>query len=160
MKCEICGKKEAGLALKRVEDGVVKEISVCAECAARIEMDMQSPMSITDFLFGADAEGTLDYANDDKSCPVCSMKMSDFRRTSQLGCSTCYEVFETELASLLVAINSESRHVGKVPESKRITAEVMTLRKALNRAVAGQCYEEAAQLRDKIKELTDKQDMD
>ena len=83
------------------------------------------------------------------------MRRGDFRKTGRLGCPECYAYFAEGLEPLLGAVQRGSQHVGKIParESVRVkkTAEVAGLRKALDRAVADEEYEKAAELRDRIR---------
>ncbi len=84
----------------------------------------------------------------------CHKRKSDFKKTGQFGCPTCYETFEDELAPLLKAMHRGDRHIGKVPEREglrvRVSAELARLRAALDEAVGEEQYEDAAKLRDEI----------
>ena len=150
MKCEICKAGEATVHFKQVCNGSVKELYACEKCAAQNGFDAQSPLSMTDLLFG-----TRDQADKapapEKTCPVCGMRRRDFRKTQRLGCAACYETFAEELAPLLRAMQKGCRHVGKVPAGEMVSAEVAALQQALEKAVAAQDFEEAAQLRDRIR---------
>jgi len=84
------------------------------------------------------------------------MNRQDFKKTSRLGCPKCYETFEEELTGLLKVIHGSTRHVGKVPEGEEVTAEILSLQKALEEAVVAQNFEEAAKLRDLIRGLGSK----
>jgi protein arginine kinase activator len=81
------------------------------------------------------------------------MRGSDFKKTSRLGCPACYEAFSEELAPLLGAMQKGTQHAGKVPASEKVTTEIEGLKKALERAVAAQDFEEAAKLRDRVRDL-------
>jgi protein arginine kinase activator len=85
------------------------------------------------------------------------MSYRDFARAGRLGCARCYEVFEDRLEPLLRRIHGSDTHVGKAPvgtgERARIRRELEDLRKQLSRAVSQEAYEEAARIRDKIKEF-------
>ncbi len=58
---------------------------------------------------------------------------------------------------LLENIHGETRHVGKtprrLPQSKQTQSELIQLRKQLLNAVSREAYEEAARLRDRIRQL-------
>ena len=128
---------------------------------------MQSPVSLTDFLFGmsegssgeVQSKGYLGQEvepGEDKACPNCRMRRSDFRKTSRLGCAVCYEVFSNELIPLLADVQKGSQHVGKTPgqrilwTSEKILAEIGSIQRKLDKAIASQNFEEAAKLRDTI----------
>ena len=111
---------------------------------------MQSPLSLTDFLFGAtlqqNAGGGTDEGNN--ACPVCRMKLPDFKKNSRLGCQVCYDVFAKELAPMLESMHRGKRHAGKTP---RMYGDLFALQARLKEAVAAQRFEDAARVRDEIK---------
>lgn len=153
MKCQICDENEASVHFKQIVNGESRELFVCEDCAAENGFDVHSPMSMTDFLFGMGAPERQEQTGPDRDCPVCRMPLSDFRKSSRLGCPACYEAFAEDLACYLAAIHTGTRHVGKVPEGEKLTAQVVSLQKALESAVVRQDFEEAAKLRDTINEL-------
>jgi len=150
MKCEICQENEASVHFKQVADGDVREMFVCTECAEKNGFNVESPASLTDFLFGVGAHPEPGKAVPSKSCPTCGMKSKDFAKTSRLGCPACYEAFREALDPFLAQIQNGPRHEGKVPAKEQRTAEIMGLRRNLKGAVAQQNFEEAARLRDRI----------
>jgi protein arginine kinase activator len=153
MKCEVCKSKEAVVHFKQIVNGESRELHVCAQCATEHGLDVQSPMSVTDFLFGLGGEREKQPARDAKKCPACGLKARDFRKRTRMGCPACYDTFSEELEPMLTAMHKSRQHVGKVPARQRTTAEIGFLEKALEKAVARQDFEEAAQLRDRIHEL-------
>lgn len=167
MQCGFCNSNEATVHFKQVCDGKVKEIHLCEECAAKNGFDTQSPMSLTDFLFGMEVQSEGSFGQEvepgeDKACPNCRMRRSDFRKTSRLGCAVCYEVFSDELIPLLADVQKGSQHVGKTPvqrvlrTSEKISAGIASIQRKLNKAIAAQDFEEAARLRDAIREMKEK----
>ena len=160
MQCQICHAKEAVVHVKQFYEGTVKEIHVCHECAAQHGIDVEPPVSLTDFLFGIDVEQKVQphVGGEDKECAVCHMRGSDLKKTSRLGCPSCYETFSDELMPLLAAIQKGDRHVGKFPAREGVAAEVSLLRKSLQEAVASENFEEAARLRDLLRDLEGEQD--
>jgi protein arginine kinase activator len=153
MQCEICKKNEANVHFKQVFNGEVKEISICEECAAQHGFDPHSPMGISDFLFGVAGQPSVSQEADGKSCPICHMSGSDFRKTSRLGCAGCYETFAEELRPMLTSMHRGDHHFGKVPVGEKRSAEIASLTRTLEEAVATQDFEEAAKLRDRLREL-------
>jgi protein arginine kinase activator len=93
-------------------------------------------------------------------CPNCGLTYQNFRKLGRLGCSECYEAFKKELGPLLKRIHGSDRHVGKVPlkggKTIRDTRTLQDLRIQLEKAIQMEEFEEAAKLRDKIKELENK----
>ena len=153
MQCELCHVNEATVHLKQVFEGGIKAIHVCQECAEKSGFNVQSPISMMDFLFGLDMQGGKPGA-EDKTCHACGMRLGDFRKNSRLGCGECYQAFREELRPLLSSIHKGTSHRGKIPAREKMSAEVASLHKALKQAVGSQNFEEAARLRDRIRTLT------
>ncbi len=157
MLCEHCSEKESSVHLTQVIDGQVKKIHLCEECAAESGFDVEGNTSVTDILLGLGGEAPAavkSTADFERSCPKCHMRKSDFKKTGQFGCPACYEAFDEDLAPLIRAMHRGDRHVGKIPEREglrvRVSAELATLRGALEEAVTDELFEEAAKLRDEI----------
>jgi len=92
---------------------------------------------------------------DKKTCPLCSITFSEFRKGGRLGCPYDYVVFEEDLEPLLMNIHGAQKHVGKVPKNLGGTPkrhfQLKRLRSALQRAIDAENYEDAGSIRDKIK---------
>jgi len=154
MKCQLCHQNDANLQVKQVIDGEVREIAVCGECAAKSGLNPQAsvPM-LTDFLFGIGMQPQPQPVDEGKTCPECHLRFSDFRKGSLLGCTACYRYFADEIEPLLGSMHEGRRHVGKAPEGERWAAERAALKEQLACAVAAQDFEQAAELRDRLREV-------
>lgn len=158
MQCEQCGDETATVHLTQVIDGEVKKLHLCQTCASECGFDLQETISMTDMLLGIDGDApvtTKPTSELERACPVCQLRKSDFKKTGQFGCPNCYETFVDELKPLLKAMHRGERHVGKVPEREgklvRVTAEIATLEKQLQDAIAAEHFEDAARLRDQLR---------
>jgi len=95
---------------------------------------------------------------DQQMCPVCGISFFDFRKKGRLGCPHDYVCFSEQLGPLMMSIHGSETHTGKVP--KRFKADddtrlnLIKYRRELEEAIAGEEYERASQLRDKIKEMS------
>lgn len=103
------------------------------------------------------------------ACGNCGTTLDAVRMGAMLGCKTCYDVFEdiifTELQSarklsprISLTKKSAPIHIGKSPgESIEISPakRLLSLTEALNETLQREDYEQAALLRDQIKELTE-----
>jgi protein arginine kinase activator len=73
-----------------------------------------------------------------------------------LGCPHDYEAFRVGLEPLLQRIHRSLRHVGKTPKQRRLTSaeqsELLVMRTQLRAAIESEDYEEAARLRDLLRE--------
>ena len=159
MLCECCEQHEATIHLTQIINGQSRELHLCEDCAEESGMNVQSVMSIPEILFGmgtGEAAEADDGKSGGKSCPHCHMRGRDFKKNARLGCPRCYETFEPELAPMLAAMHKGSRHTGKIPESRRKGLErsgrLDLLKKQLADAIREEKYEEAALLRDQLRE--------
>jgi len=90
-------------------------------------------------------------------CVVCGLSYEQFKSTGKLGCEGCYQAFPKEIVALFKNVQNSSRHEGKYP--KRSGAGIMQrrevdrLRSTLQQAVEEENYEEAARIRDQIRNL-------
>lgn len=92
-----------------------------------------------------------------KRCPKCGMSWLDFRQKGRLGCSECYEIFEAELQPIINQLQGSLEHKGKIPvqQGKEIAIQrkISILRNDLQQMVNEQKFEEAAKIRDQIREM-------
>jgi len=158
MKCDKC-EKQANVHLTDIENGKVVESHLCHECAQSSGQPKLKAISAADFL-AALAKHVAGQANAgaEKACGGCGATFRDFATEGRLGCPGCYEAFEDRLAPLLEGIHTRSEHVGKRPSTVNASAKeqtlVLHLREQLGQAVAEENYEQAAALRDRLRELT------
>ncbi len=92
-----------------------------------------------------------------RKCTVCGSTLQDIQKRSQLGCSHCYTAFGKEVNTLLRRVHGTTTHAGKIPASShgriRLERQVEELREELQKAIAAEQYERAAELRDEIRSL-------
>jgi protein arginine kinase activator len=97
-------------------------------------------------------------------CANCGLTYSDFKKIGRLGCSDCYDTFRKYLGPLLKKIHGSGIHTGKSPvKGARVAkkkGDVGGLRNDLQRAIEAEAFEEAAKIRDQIKEMEKKQSQD
>ena len=162
MKCQSCS-AVATVHLTDIVDGHKKELHLCQRCAEERQLlshnDLNLP-AILQALIGQHI-GQLTDNLARLTCPACGIKYMEFRAEGRLGCPHDYVVFRTGLEPLLQKIHRAERHVGKKPRRRRYSpswqAEVVELRHQLRTAVEAEAYEEAARIRDLLrqKEATD-----
>ncbi|MBE7026736.1 MAG: hypothetical protein E7410_04140 [Ruminococcaceae bacterium] len=94
-------------------------------------------------------------------CPKCNMSLAQFSKSGKLGCPDCYEAFRPYLNEVLKSIHANTEHTGKISknanEKIKLRRELENLKKELADAIEKQNFENAALLRDKIKELEAKE---
>jgi protein arginine kinase activator len=140
-----------------------KELHLCQSCAEAQHLVQKQELNLPAILQSLIGHH-LGPATDELArlvCPACGIRYMEFRAQGRLGCPHDYTVFRAGLVTLLQRIHRAERHVGKRPRrpnpgpSER--AELMDLRRRLQRAVDAENYEEAAHLRDLLrkKDATD-----
>jgi protein arginine kinase activator len=153
MQCNKCKKNEATIHLMQIVDGKELKVDLCAACAEESGLQDTTGFSLADLLVGDEVKKEGPGAR----CPVCGLTQADFKKTGRLGCATCWETFAVGLAPLLKAMHKGDHHVGKVPTRAAhtlvISENIRLLSAELDKAVRAEKYEEAAVLRDKIREL-------
>jgi len=161
MKCQLCS-NPATIHLTEIVDSQKKEIHLCQACAEGQNLVQKQELNlpaILQTLIGQHLGQPSDVLSR-LSCPACGIKYMEFRAQGRLGCPHDYRVFRVGLEPLLQRIHRATRHVGKAPQ--RVVpaerhAERVELRSRLQAAIEAEAYEEAARLRDllKQKEATD-----
>jgi protein arginine kinase activator len=150
MKCQACPKAATIQITELHSEENFEEFHFCDECAQKYLYD-STPKKKAVPVVAPDVP-----AASDKQCEQCGTKFVDFRNSGRLGCPHDYQAFLAELLPLLESIHGATRHAGKTPRrpSPKVRAqELNKLRKDLQRAVVAEAYEEAAQLRDRIRRL-------
>lgn len=155
MTCQRCD-AAAIVHLTETVHGKPRVLHLCRACAARAglpvgpapEVDLDAViqklvLAHVGELVGAEARAT---------CPDCGLNFMEFRVAGRLGCPNDYATFASGLLPLLRRAHGASRHVGKRPKRARAPGDRLRLRGLLRKAVAREDYEEAARLRDRLRQ--------
>jgi protein arginine kinase activator len=106
---------------------------------------------------GGEAGVAVSAAASGKACPACGFTLEDLKRVRRFGCAACYETFREEVQAMLRGLHKGTCHVGRVPsgqmERHQRNQRLELLRSRLDQAIASENYEEAAGLRDEIREI-------
>ncbi len=157
LTCEKCKTRPAAYHITDViSDEQYEELHLCEECYQKYcEPSMQGGGMKGES--SAAAETDEAGALGQRECPSCGIRFVEFRNSGRLGCPHDYQEFREELLPLLENIHGEVRHCGKVPrrqpQNRQTQTELIQLRKQLLQAIAREAYEDAAQLRDRIRRL-------
>ena len=160
MLCCICKEKEASVHLTQIAGDKMQKVDLCEDCAKTKGVNDPTGFSLADLLLGLGASQEMEQATGgaDVKCPRCGFTQADFKKAGRLGCSECYKTFAEGLEGLLKTMHKGTRHVGKAPEAMRqsrdLSDRLKTLQKKLAKAVEDENFEQAAQLRDEIKQMT------
>jgi len=159
MLCQKCNKSEAVTKYR--------DIYLCVNCL--IELGIKSIVSTSS---GADSleldniiSGILNSATvtntgaDIVRCEMCGASFRDFAESGKAGCAKCYSAFYSKLLPSLQKIHGNVSHTGKIPASAanhvKKQREIENLKSSLSKAIETQEFEQAAEIRDKLKQLAE-----
>ncbi len=145
MLCQNCKRREATVNHLAVINGKQYAYHLCAECAAEMFGSFEES-----FAQGV-ASGLFDEPfTEEKVCPACGMRFSEFQRTGLLGCPSCYDVFHEELMPYVAKIQGKTKHVGKgggVNTAEHdVRLNLARLQKAMEEALGSGNYAEAEKI--------------
>jgi protein arginine kinase activator len=162
MLCCVCKEKEAKVHLTQIVGDKMQKVDLCEGCAAQKGVNDPAGFSLADLLLGLGASQEMEQAagGGEIKCPNCGFTQADFKKAGRLGCSECYVTFHDGLEALLKTMHKGTRHQGKVPQafqqSRDLSDRLKNLQKKLEKAVADEDFEQAAQMRDEIKMTKEK----
>ena len=153
MLCEECGIRAAQVTVTTVVNGEKNQLRLCRECVKKY----QPGGDMSGLLAAILSSMAKAHAASDKVCSHCGMSLAEFRKGGVLGCAGCYEDFREELKPVLTKIQGRSQHAGRRPrgseEQEARLSRIRELRAAMEKAVREERYEDAAELRDRIRAL-------
>jgi protein arginine kinase activator len=165
MKCdnETCS-NEATVHLTQIVDGKMSSANFCEHCAKEKGITDPTGYQLAEFLMGAGGQkkgkGT-ETGEDALACPECGFTRAHLKKIGRLGCPECYRTFADDLDNMLRAMHKGTRHIGKSPgltlapvaTQAQLKKRLGDLKQAIEKAVAEERYEDAARLRDEMKEM-------
>src|SRR5262245_46044002 len=158
MKCMFCD-SPATVHLTDIVNKKKREAHLCEDCARernllpdppgpQIDLTALMNMLMTPFKASKREES----ASVDPNCPACGLTYAAFKAEGRFGCAHDYDAFHEVLEPLLERVHRATEHDGKQPLSLRRAAELETLKERMKSAVATEDYEQAARLRDLIRQ--------
>jgi protein arginine kinase activator len=164
MLCDICGKNPATVHLTEIIDEQMNELHLCEDCARQKSAQMEQQFGLSDLLAGMVEFGKPEKETEVASsikCVNCGLSYADFKKIGRLGCGECYRAFRKYLLPLLKRIHGSSQHLGKslfkVAKVVKKKLDLQELRNKLQKLIEEEAFEEAARIRDQIKELERKE---
>jgi len=165
--CQKCGGKKASVHLTKISDGLKSEMYICEYCAresGELDFTMEGKFPLYQFfssmmgLSAPESDPVLAPAtNREAQCPVCGLTYSQFGQIGRFGCARCYVSFGKDILPLFRRLHGNLRHIGKIPSRAgtqlKFKQKLEHLKLELQKKVVAEEFEEAAQLRDKIREL-------
>ncbi len=160
MKCCVCKTREATVHLTQIVGDKMQKLDLCEECSKTKGVNDPTGFSLADLLLGLGASQEMEQAagGAQVKCPKCGFTQADFKKMGRFGCPDCYKAFSEGLEALLKSMHKGTRHVGKVPEALRQTKDAKVrlkeLQQQLAQAIEAENFEQAALVRDEIKQTT------
>jgi len=157
MKCQSCS-AAATVHLTDIVQGQKREMHFCQACAEKQQLIKKQELNLPAILQTLISThiGPLTDELARLTCPACGIKYMEFRSEGRLGCPYDYQVFQSGLEPLLKRIHRSARHQGKIPKCSAANAvrqgEILELYGKLRAAIDAEEYEEAARMRDLIKQ--------
>ncbi len=164
MICNVCGTNEATIHLTEIVNEQMVEIHLCETCAQEKGTEFKTHFNVNDLLSSL-TDLAKEITSDEKiltKCPNCGLSYEEFGRTGRLGCAECYEAFSKLLIPLIKRVQHSVQHVGKrpsrlaTPPPLQAKHDLRELQNRLTKLIQQEAFEEAARLRDKIKQLEEK----
>lgn len=180
MLCQSCHKNTATTHIKSIVNGELTEYALCSECAKKLGYNHFFGSFADDFVGGL---GSLlggffggEAANESVTrCRKCGASFEEISRSGKVGCAECYRTFRNQLLPSIQRIHGTANHRGKRPGTLAMQVvkkqEIVPTpaaepkpktpleekKEALQKAIQEQNFEQAAVLRDEIREMEGKQ---
>ncbi len=156
MLCDKCKKHPATTHVHSVVNGVAVEKNLCSYCAAEDYVGGQgSIVHMLASMFGESLAHRPPQAG--LRCSCCGLSFADIAERGKAGCPQCYTTFKNQLLPSIQRLHGKTKHVGKVPsnasEEIKKSAQLDKLKERLKEAIMAEDFEQAAVLRDEIKQL-------
>ncbi|MFZ4772881.1 MAG: UvrB/UvrC motif-containing protein [Chlamydiia bacterium] len=127
--CKGCSESIA-YTFKQIEKGKTNCIGMCSQCPLRKKL--------------------LDQTIETVACPHCKTTLQTVETTKKVGCLHCFTVFKETCHSILKTLNVSEFH----PNHSDCNADIQELQASLQEAIAKELFEEAALLRDRLKQIS------
>lgn len=161
MKCDFCDSK-ATVFLTQLIEGQMKKVCLCESCAKERGVTDPTGFSLAELLLGgiqlpSPQPQSFTTASAARRCPTCGFSIDDLRKVRRFGCSDCYATFHEEISQMLRGMHKGHEHIGKVPGglmARQVLHKRMEeLKSKLDEAISSESYEDAARIRDEIRNL-------
>lgn len=155
----MCKEKPATVHLTQIVGEKMQKLDLCEDCAKAKGINDPTGFALADIMLGLGAAQEIEQSvgGVEVKCARCGFSQADFKKSGRLGCPECYKTFADGLSGLLKTMHKGVKHTGKTPEALRKSREtsdrLKSLQKKLTKAINAEDFEQAAMLRDEIKQL-------
>lgn len=170
MLCDHCKQNQANVHITKIVNNDKTSLNLCEDCARQYQQEMgnffQPNFSFPKFLGSLFEQVGIMPENGSviqkaPGCSECGTTSREISQYGKLGCEECYDAFKQSLTPIIKGVHGRETHIGKVPRRAgkdiRLKQEISQLKKKLSVLVAKEEFEEAAKVRDQIKDLENKE---
>ena len=155
MLCQNCGEREARINITQIVNNQKTEIRLCHQCA------QQGGHADSVFALHKMLAGMVDWnpetISGGKICSGCGMTEQELRQNGRFGCEECFQTWAPLVKTILGRVQGRTDNTGKVPHSAgdkvKRQRELGDLKQKLETAISEERFEEAAQIRDRIRNM-------
>jgi len=146
----------------QVTDGKMNKTALCESCAQHQGITDPNGLLMSEQLMGpatsppgSDSEVSSVIGGADE-CPTCQFSLEDYRKIGRLGCGDCYLAFSKEVQQRLPSLHKGLKHEGRFPagllEQEERRGLLESLNERLQKAISEEDFEQAASLRDELRD--------
>lgn len=154
-QCSNC-KKPATIHLTQIINNQIHKVDLCDDCPHKKTVTDSEAFSLADFLL----KPQMDPMREQVRCEHCGFTPADFKKMGRFGCPKCYDSFKGMLRPMLSGMHKGLQHAGKCPEQviarNKARDKLKNVQSALDEAIREERYEEAAKLRDQLRQIEEK----
>lgn len=170
MKCRNCDNK-ATIEIIITSNDKEEHVALCSECYNQLQwhgpnkeepqkVDLLFTDVLKDLLSGVMQSTKNDESDDHEiSCPGCGYTLKKINDVGRFGCDQCYQTFRGAIRSVLKTTQGNTQHIGVHPKSYTEIIElrdaIASMKKELEEMVFEEDYENAADVRDRLKEMSE-----
>ncbi len=171
MFCDECENSEAIFHFTEIANNNQSELHLCMRCAKNIDLNsniQNHTVSLTN-MFSFLCDESIIIEESGTVCPNCGLSVAELSWEGRPGCPDCYKYFRSLFNKLFSGNNIKNKYSGKIPvnyieimnnqnpalnnnKSDHIYSSSV-LEEELKKAVLEERYEDAAVLRDRIKDV-------
>lgn len=170
MLCQNCNKNEANVRYTQIINGEKKEMFLCEKCSKELGINnINIPIDFSSFFgdllqeYEAPNFIGLNGGLQELKCDNCNLTYNQFLDTGKIGCKKCYDTFSEKINPILKRIHGSNKYLGR--NAKNVKSNILenienhpikeekkeSLEQKLKKAIEEERYEDAAKIRDEIK---------
>lgn len=175
MICEICKINPVKVKIVKMQNGKKEEKNLCEKCAKKYEnievkaLKKKEENEVSNLLKDEKNLNSILDEMKDKVCETCGLDIKKFIDSGKIGCANCYVEFKDTIDFVIGKIQIKEDEIVKEIEKPKNAVnekiaienrEIKKLKRQLAKKLKNEEFEEAATIRDKIKLIESKQEVE